>query len=214
MFDADPNDPTVTHRPLTPQPRQGADARRSAWRALLSVLLAAVVIAGSAAVGVLFVDLASQRSIEPGSQSPTPIAILPVADVDGNDVSNLARFPGAIRTAYLRERQGSTIVTVIEYVTSADLDDVRAFYRRIFRENDWELIELDFSGGDWIFLVERGARAAFIEIEQRDSHVSIDIELERRVAAATATPNPTPTPAPRPQPPPPPPGDDDDDDDD
>ena len=205
----------MTQSPRTPQRQQGADRPRPALRTVLRTVLAAIVIAGSAASGALVVDLASRPPARSGPPSPTPTAVLPVVDVEGNDLPDLARYPGAVRTAYVREKQGSTTVTALEYVTSAAVDDVRAFYRRIFREHDWELVELDFSDGDWTFLVERGRRAALVAIEQRE-HVAIEIELEVRAPAATPAPNPTPTPAPRPAPPPPPPppGDDDDDDDD
>jgi hypothetical protein len=142
---------------------------------------------------------------------------VPVADVRGRDLANLPRYPDAVRTAFLRELQGSTEVTAIEYMAAgAELDDVRAFYRRIFRERGWELIELDFSGGEWIFLVERKGRAALVEIEERGRRIVVEIELERPIAGGSppsaGTPEPQPPPPAAPPPTAPPPGDDDDDD--
>jgi len=195
---------------MTRRPRR--EAQRASLRSALSGVVAAVLIVGAAWLGVLVADRLLDRSTAVEQPTPTPTATFPQVDVDGKDFSTLRRYPGAVRTAYLREAQGTTRVTVVEYAVAAEVDDVRAFYRRVFREEAWELIELDFSGGEWIFLVERRNRAALVEIEDGAAFTTIEIELEEPIA--TATPRPRATPTPRPPPPPPPPGDDDDDDDD
>jgi hypothetical protein len=177
-------------------------------RTALSVTLAALVIAAAAALGALVVDLGTNRSPDVEAPTPTPAPSMPTVDVAGEDPPRLARYPGAVRIAYVRERQGATTVTGIEYIADADIDQVRAHYRRIFREEGWELVEVAFERGDWVFLVERGRRVALVEIESRDPLVGIEVELEQPVAPV-ATTSPTPTPTPRPPPPPPPPDDDD-----
>ena len=197
---------------MTRSPRHDPGRPSARWlRTALSVALAALVIAAAAAFGVLVVDLGSDRG--PGAALPTPSAnptpSMPAVDVAGEDPPRLGRYPGAVRTAYAREQQGATIVTGIEYIADTDLDKVRAHYRRIFREEGWELIEVDFAGGDWVFLVERGRRVALVEIVSRDPLVGIEVELEEPATPA-ATTTPTPTPTPQPPPPPPPPDDDDD----
>jgi hypothetical protein len=196
-------------RRMTRPPRR--EAQRAPLRRALSGVAAAVLVVAAAGLGVLVADRLLDRSTAVEQPTPTPTAGVPDVDVAGEDLPDLARYPGAIRTAYLHEPQGTTTVTVIDYVVAAELDDVRAFYRRVFREEGWELIELDFSGGEWIFLVERGNRAALVEIEGGAATTTIEIELEEPIDAATPRPRATPTP--RPPPPPPPPGDDDGDDD-
>jgi hypothetical protein len=168
---------------------------------------AAVLIVSSAWLGVTVIERIPEPSTAADPSTPTPAASLPTSDVPGNDVADLGRFPGAVRTAYTRERQGSTRVIVLEYVAEAKVDDVRSFYRRAFRENGWDLVELDVTDGEWVFLVERPGRAAVVEIEDDGASTLIQIEVE--VPLASPTPVPTPTPAP-----PPPPDDDDDDADD
>jgi hypothetical protein len=96
----------------------------------------------------------------------------------------------------------------MRYLVSAELDDVRSFYRRTFREHGWEVVELDFTRGEWVFLVSSGRRVALVEIEPRGPFIEIDLELE-----VSARP-PRPPSSPEPPPPPPPPDDDDGDDDD
>jgi hypothetical protein len=172
-------------------------------------VVAVVLIVASAWLGVLVVDRVIDRSTGVEQPTPTPAASLPAADVEGEDLPDLGRYPGSVRTTYLREQQGSASVTIIDYVTTAELDDVRAFYRRIFRENEWELIELDFAGGEWVFLVESGNRVALVEIELGSPFTRIAIELEEPAPSPASSPTPTPTPTP-PPPPPPPPDDDDD----
>jgi hypothetical protein len=94
------------------------------------------------------------------------------------------------------------VVTEVQYLAAAELDEVRSFYRRTFREYGWRVVELDFTRGEWVFLVSSGRRVAFVEIEPHGALIEVDVELEV----------PAPTPRPRPDRPPPPPGDDEDDD--
>jgi hypothetical protein len=191
---------------------------RSGPSAALAALVAVLAIAGGAAAGVLLVDRLPAPVPDASSASPAATDEPVAADVRGSDLADLPRFPGSVRTDYVRQRQGSAQVTAIVYASAdAELDDVRAFYRRIFRERAWELIELDFSSGEWIFLVERKGRVALVEIEDHGRRVIVEIELERPIAARTPPSTPTPrpqapAPAPPPPPPAPPPGDDDDDD--
>ena len=170
------------------------------------MLFATIAIAGGAALGVLVVDRLPEATPEADVVVPTASARL-TSDVEGDEIAQLPRYPGSVRTASVREQQGSMVVTSAEYVASAKLDDVRAFYRRIFRERDWDLVELDFATGEWIFLVERGARAALVEIESDGLRTVIDIETEKPIRAQNAVDPPPP-------PPPPPPPDDGDDGDD
>lgn len=98
------------------------------------------------------------------------------------------------------------VVTELRYLVSAELDDVRSFYRRTFREYGWEVVGVDVARGEWVFLVASGRRVALVEIELRGAFIEIDLEVE--------APAQRPRPSPRPEPPPPPPPPDDDDDDD
>lgn len=187
---------------MTRQPRR--EAQRAPLRNALFGVAAVVLVVAAAWIGLLVADRLLDPSTAVEQPTPTPTVVLPEVDVAGEDLPDLARYPGAVRTAYLHEPQGTTTVTVIDYGVTAELDHVRAFYRRVFREEDWELIELDFSGGEWIFLVERGDRAALVEIEGRGAVTTIEIELEEPIDPATPRPRATPTPRP-----PPPPDDDD-----
>lgn len=192
---------------MTPRPSRASSA--APLRTAIAGLVAAVLLVAAAWLGVLVAERIPERPVTVQSPTPSPVPSLPSVDVAGDDIPDLGRFPGSVRTTHMRERQGSARVTVVEYVAAAEVDDVRTFYRRVFRENGWELVELDVESGEWVFLVERQGRAALIEIERAGTSTLVQIEVE--VPIATATPRPTPTPRPEP-PPPAPPGDDDDDD--
>jgi hypothetical protein len=190
-----------------------AGAPGSTVRSVLAGAAATAVIAASAWLGVLIVDRSFDRQTAVATSTPSPVATPPADDVRGRDLADLPRHPDSVRTAYSRDRQGSTIVTTVEYLAPAELDDVRAHYRRMFREHRWEVIELDFSGGEWVFLVERGQRVALVELEGDVRATTVQVELEQPVSGAAPRPARSPAPAPPAPPPPPPPGDDDDGDD-
>jgi hypothetical protein len=178
------------------------------------------VIAGAAAVGFAAAGLIP-ASVQPASSGPssavaaTPVA-LPAADVAGEDLVALPRYPRSWRTAFHREMQGGTLVTNLAYVTDAELDDVRGYYRGVFRQHDWEVIELDFSLTQWVFLVSSGQDVALVTFESQEGNVVIEVELEQPQPITTAPPQPSVPAVPvRPPPPPPaPPADDDGSDDD
>jgi hypothetical protein len=170
----------------------------------------------AAAAGFAAAGLIPARPESPSSDSAPavtmPPAVLPAADAAGEDLLGLPRFPGSVRTAFHREVQGGALVTDVEYVADAELDDVRGFYRVTFRQYGWEVIELDFSLTQWVFLVSMGQDVALVAFEAQAATVTIEIELEQPQPVPTAVPQPSAPTAPvvpPPPPPPPPVGDDD-----
>lgn len=190
-------------QPLAGPPAEPVRVRQPSW---LVALLAVAVIAASAISGAWLVGLA--QSPDGGNEAPsaTPVPRLPGRDVPGRNIADLPRFPDAVRTEYRRGRQGSSLVTELRYLADAQLDDVRSFYRRTFREHGWEVVELDFTRGEWVFVVSSGRRVALVEIQPHGPFIQVDLELE--VSAR----EPRPPTRSEPTPPPPPPPDDDDDD--
>lgn len=123
--------------------------------------------------------LASQE--QPGesevADQPLPQnASVPGEDVDGSDIPNLSRYPGSVRIEYLREEQGEVIWTEVEYLTEADLSQVREFYRDAFRTEDWSVNDVGYAQNAWTFFVVQGEREVFVEIKPRGEIVEVDIE--------------------------------------
>jgi hypothetical protein len=153
---------------------------------VLGVLASALILA---LVGFGFGWFLSGRQIAnlkegPGSPltisntTTKPDASLPKADVPGEDFSDLPRYPGSVRTKYERRVSTAGLVLVdTEYVASAELAEVREFYRGVFRTEGWTEAGLDVSEGEWDFLVTKGAREAVIEIEIREGLVETEIEV-------------------------------------
>lgn len=107
-----------------------------------------------------------------------PDAALPKAGVPGEEFSDLPRYPGSVRVEYQRRASDAGLVLVdTEYVTPAKLDDVREFYRNVFRSEKWTVAGLDASEDEWDFFVTKGEREAVIEIESRGELVEIEIEV-------------------------------------
>jgi hypothetical protein len=107
-----------------------------------------------------------------------PDATLPKADVPGEDFSDLPRYPGSVRTKYERRVSKAGIILFdTEYVASAELADVRGFYRGVFQSEGWTVAGLDVTEGEWDFLLTKRVREALIEIEMREGLVEIEIEV-------------------------------------
>ena len=187
-------------------------------RAALALLIVGVLIGGIVLGSV--VSAVAQRTPSP---NPTPSAttvpsstagLLPDADVAGEDLDRLPRYPGSARTEYEVSIDDRFRLTATEYLADATLDEVRAFYQGVIEDHGWQRADIDFSGGEWTYVLVDGSIEALIELEV--THDLVEIDLQVSVPIATPAPDPTPAPTAVPTPPPviAPPTDDDDDDDD
>jgi len=164
--------------------------------------------------------LSTERSSDPPRQKVSQAArpTMPAEDVPGEDLSELPRYPGSIRVEHLNEDLGGIVATEVEYLTLANLDSVRKFYRDVFRTEDWNVTDVGFSEGAWEFYVIKSEREVFVKIEPYGDLVEIDLELtepkperetdperpeaeEQETPAPPSDPDPAPpTPAPDPAP--------------
>jgi hypothetical protein len=107
-----------------------------------------------------------------------PKTSLPARDVPGRDVPELPRYPNSVRVEYERKEQDLLDFTQVRYLSHARVDVIRSFYRGVFRAEGWKVANVEFSEGEWNFLVVHGEREATIEIEPHGRDVtSIDIVL-------------------------------------
>lgn len=183
---------------------------------LVSVVIGAVVL-GRVVMGVVTASPAPSASAIP-TATPTP-AILPAADVDGEDFARLPRYPGSLRTDFRIIVDDGYRLTTTEYLVDADLDAVRTFYRGIIAEHGWDRADIGYENGEWSYVLVDGDVEALIELEDANGLTEIDLQVSEPIASPTPEPTPEPTPAPEatraPTPPPAPtPSDDDEADDD
>lgn len=187
-------------------------------------LLIVIVLIGGALVGSV-VTASAQPDATP-SPTPTPIASpseapIPTIDVAGEDLERLPRYRGSVRTDYEVSIDDRYRLTAVEYFADATIDDVRQFYQGVIEEHGWERADIQYSGGEWIYVLVDGSTEALIEIEVTRGHVEIDLQVSQPIGATSpsGSPSPSPTPAPAPPqptpppappPPAPPPTDDDD----
>jgi hypothetical protein len=108
---------------------------------------------------------------------PAPEPSMPEKDVPGGNISGLPRYPDSVRIHYKREDLDNVVWTEVRYVTSADVDTVRGFYRDVFRTEGWSVGDVGFSGGTWNFFVIDGEREVYVELEPRGEIVEVDFVL-------------------------------------
>ena len=125
--------------------------------ALLTVLVIGVVLI-SGCVGP--VEDAPVEEEEVAIQTEGP----PTSDVAGEDISDVPRYPGSVRTAYLGDG------TMLWYVTSASVDEVLAFYEKELPANGWTV--LGRMQVDYAILIgaDKGNRRLMVECSRSEDH--------------------------------------------
>jgi hypothetical protein len=187
---------------------------------LTLALLIIVVMVG----GVLLGSVVTAMVPPAATPTPTPAPsvapsdpAMPAADVAGEDLERLPRYPGSVRTEYEVSIDDRYRLTAVEYFADATIDEVRLFYQGVIEEHGWERADIQYTGGEWTYVLVDGSVEALVEIELTRGHVEIDLQVSEPVATPSPQPSPTPEPTRPPAATPPPapqPTDDDDDDDD
>lgn len=181
---------------------------------LVGILLCGLLIGGMAALVAFPLPalFGGQHIASPTlspAPSPTVHATLPASDAPGEDLAALPRFPGSVRSDYEVALDDRYRLTVTEFLATAGVEEVRAFYQGVITAHGWERADIGFSEGEWSYSLADGDTLALIEIEEAGGLVEIDLQISEPLPRPTPASAPESTPAP---PAPPPPGDDDDDD--
>ncbi len=122
-----------------------------------------------------------------------PAMSLPAEDVPGRDVPDLPRYPDSVRVEYERKEQNLLVFTRVMYLSHAKLDVIRGFYRGVFRAEGWKVANVEFSDGEWTFLVVHGEREAEVRIEPHRRGVTrVVIELSDPLSEKETAPKETP----------------------
>jgi hypothetical protein len=190
-------------------------------RVSLALLLAAVLI-GGVVLGSVVTAFGQGVTAPTPTATPTPVptpssAGVPDADVDGEDLERLPRYPAAVRTEYEISRDDRFQLTAVEYLADASVEAVRAFYQDVMHEHGWDRADVNYAAGEWTYVLVDGRIEALVEIEEWNGLIEIDLQVSEPIETPRPdrSPAPSPTRAPPPaQPAPPPPSDDGDDDDD
>ena len=185
-------------------------------------LLIIVVMVGGVLLGSAVTAMVAPTPTPTPTPAATPSdAAIPTDDVAGEDLERLPRYPGSVRTEYEVSIDDRYRLTAVEYFADATIDEVRLFYQGVIEEHGWERADIQYSGGEWTYVLVDGSVEALIEIEVTRGNVEIDLQVSAPIASPSPSPSESPSPTPEPTrpppaapPPAPPPGDDDDDDDD
>lgn len=113
------------------------------------------------------------------AQFTVPAATLDLMpeEVPGIGFRGLPRYPGSIRVEYRRVVYGDVVLTEAEYVAQTEAQALREFYRQVFDEHGWSVVDTRFAAGEWIFVVVEGEREAVVEIELRGQVANYEIKL-------------------------------------
>ena len=187
-------------------------------RVTLALLIVVVMIGGvllGSAVTAMVAPTATPTPAPTAVVTPSDAAI-PGADVAGEDLARLPRYPGSGRTEYEVSIDDRYRLTAVEFFADATIDEVRLFYQGVIEEHGWERADIQYSGGEWTYVLVDGRVEGLIEIEVTRGHVEIDLQVSAPIATPSESPGSTPEPTRLPQatppPAPPPPSNDDDDD--
>ena len=182
-------------------------------RVTMALILVAVLVGGVILGSAM---AAFGPGAAPPTPSPTPFpstvpnAELPAADVEGEELARLPRYPGSVRTEYEISIDDRYRLTAVEYLADASIEMVRTFYQGAMDEHGWERADITYAAGEWTYVLVDGRTEALVELEEWNGLVEIDLQISEPIP----TPSPDPTPTSQPATRPPSPTDDDDDDDD
>ena len=190
---------------------------RAAFGLLLAAVLIGGMVIGSAVTG--WPSRAMPQASVPATPDQSQPVRLPAGDGPGEDLARLPRFPDSVRTGHSAGLDDLHRLIEVSYLADAELDDIRAFYRRVIVDHGWQRADLDLAGGEWVYILVDGATEAVIVMRQAGELVEVELELSEPVVVATPIPIPVAAPpsvapvAPLLPPPTEGGGDDDDDDD-
>ena len=125
--------------------------------ALLAVMIIAVVLISGCVGPVEDAPVKEEGEVAIPAEGP------PASDVAGEDIPDVPRYPGSVRTDYLREG-------LILYVTSASIDEVLAFYEKELPANGWTVFgrgQVDYS---IVIGADKGNRELMVECSRSEEH--------------------------------------------
>lgn len=146
---------------------------------LVLLLLAAGYLVGSA-ISEEDRDFRISARLDPEPRDPPQI---PAADVSGEELLALPRYPQSVRADYQRGRRDDLVVTRASYVARDELEAVRAFYRDVFRQQGWFVADTTYTEDNWRFLLLGDDIEAVVELSGFDEVVEIQLELIEPLAA-------------------------------
>jgi hypothetical protein len=117
-------------------------------------------------------------------EGETLSASIPAEDARGEALPGLPRPPGSVRTGYSTEEADGLALVRAAYLAMEGPDAVRGFYRGVFREEGWQVANVEYSGDVWYFLVLRGGLEAGVEVAPRDGGSEVEIELSAPAGGA------------------------------
>jgi|GEM_PF-1075845 len=108
-------------------------------------------------------------------------ATAPESDVEGEDHSDVPRYPDAVRTEYAHMESSDQIVTSIKYLAEASVDEVGTFYEEQLPAHGWDITKQAVDNGRrGIVATKNGMelRMIYEPSEEYEDHTVIKIGVE------------------------------------
>ncbi len=138
------------------------------------LMIAAIITAPAVVIGFLAGLSLGLPGIPP--EIP-PVDAAPVADLPGEDVPGLPRYPGAVRVKYENHLLGDARVWEVGYFAEGRVREVGSFYRQRLDESGWAFEGSHLYAGELALLARRGNLEMVVEIGQLREMVEIEMEL-------------------------------------
>ncbi len=148
-------------------------------RALIGIIVVAVAAAGCASSPGTREEKPAQVA---AAESGKPAPARPEAAVSLDEVPELPAYPGATRT----KLETSTVPTAewtrktkVELEVRDSLENVKAFYEKVIRDNGWQVAGVLEQGDKVGWKLMKDSAVAEIRIE-REGRKRVEIRLERK----------------------------------
>ncbi len=138
------------------------------------LMIAAIITAPAVVIGFLAGLSLGLPGIPP--EIP-PVDAAPVADLPGEDVPGLPRYPDAVRVKYENHLLGDARVWEVGYFAEGRVREVARFYRQRLDERGWAFEGSHLYAGELALRARRDKVEMVVEIGQQDEMVEIEMEL-------------------------------------
>ncbi len=119
------------------------------------------------------------RTASEAPEGKTLSATAPAQDVRGEAIPGLPRCPGSVRVAYSETAADGLSVVRARFLAKPPPGAVRDFYAGVFGPGNWEMANVEYTGGEWYLLATRGAREAVVEVSSRGGGSLVKLEVSR-----------------------------------
>lgn len=134
-----------------------------------------------------YVEPTATATATPTVPAPDPTAtppVLPPADVPGDDLAGLPRYPDSVRVAYGATSTETDTSISVEYATLDTLEAVHEHVRDSIHTFGWHVAGEEFTAASLRFVLERDGERAVVHLYLADGLTMMSIDYSRTIPEA------------------------------